>query len=103
MTGAVAAIVIRKEKDIVAAFEARGATSAATAKPLGALNLEESRFFERLVRRGVLHKGDPGTWYLDQAGWQAERAKRRRLALMLMAVMLFALALGLGLLPSGPR
>ena len=97
------AVMIRHEKDIVKVFQSAGATSAATAKPLGALGLDESRHFERLHRHEVIRKGAPGTWYLDQGAWNARGQRRRRVGLVLLAVSLFALALGLGLLPAGPR
>ena len=97
------AVMVRHEKDVVRAFEAAAATSAVAAKPLGALDLEESRHFERLRRHGVIKPGAPGTWYLDQHAWASRQHLRRRIALVMLAVALFALALGLGLLPAGPR
>jgi len=97
------AVMVRHEKDIVKVFQSSGAVSAATAKPLGALGLDESRHLERLQRHEVIRKGAPGTWYFDQATWTERMQKRRRIGLVLLAVSLFALALGLGLLPSGPR
>jgi hypothetical protein len=92
--------MIRHEKDIVEVFRSAGALDAASAKPLGALGLEESRHFGRLERNGVILKGAPGTWYLDQAAWTERGLKRRRIAVMLLTVSLLALALGLGLLPA---
>ena len=64
------AVMIRHEKDIVKIFQSAGAVNAGGAKPLGALGLEESRHFARLERewRGS-GKGEPGTWYLDEAAW----------------------------------
>lgn len=97
------AVMVRHEKDLVKIFQSAGAVSAATAKPLGALGLEESRHFERLRRAGVIRNGSPGAWYLDAAVWTERMQKRRRIGLVLLAVSLFALALGLGLLPAGPR
>lgn len=95
--------MVRHEKDLVRVFTAAGAVSAATAKPLGALGLEESRHFERLQRHQVIRKGPPGTWYLDLPAWNERGRRRRRIALVALAVSLIALALGLGLLPAGPR
>lgn len=97
------AVMVRHEKDLVKIFQSAGAVSAATAKPLGALGLEESRHFERLRRADVIRNGSPGAWYLDQANWTDRMLKRRRVGLVLLAVSLFALAIGLGLLPAGPR
>jgi hypothetical protein len=97
------AVMVRHEKDIVKIFQSAGALSAATAKPLGALGLEESRHLERLQRADVIRTGSPGAWYLDQASWTERTLKRRRIGLVLLAVSLFALALGLGLLPIRPQ
>lgn len=94
------AVMVRHEKDIVKAFQSAGALNAATAKPLGALGLEESRSFERLQRHDVIRQGPPGTWYLDQAAWTERGLRRRRIAVVLIAVSLFILALGLGLIPA---
>ncbi len=97
------AVMIRHEKDVVNAFKSAGATSLAAAKPLGALGLYESRHLERLTRHGVIRKGEPGTWYLDEPAWEERGLRRRRIGFMLLAVSLFALALGLGLLPLSQR
>jgi hypothetical protein len=94
------AVMIRHEKDIVKIFQSAGAVNIDGAKPLGALGLEESRHFERLERHGVIRKGAPGTWYLDEVAWKERGLRRRRIAVVLLAVSLFALALGLGLLPA---
>jgi hypothetical protein len=96
------AVMVRREKDIIRAFQGAGALSARTAKPMGALGLEESRHFERLRGKGVIRPGEPGTWYVDQTAWDTHQATRRRIALVLLAVIGFALALGLGVLPRGP-
>lgn len=60
MSGAM--VRIRREQDIVAAFERAGATNYSAARPLGAVGLEESRHLERLQRVGVIRPGEPGTW-----------------------------------------
>jgi len=97
------AVMVRHEKDIVRIFQSAGAVNAAGARPLGALGLEESRHFERLERNGVIRKGEPGTWYLDEAAWTERGLRRRRIAAVLLVVSLLVLAFGLGLLPAGPR
>jgi hypothetical protein len=103
MGAAAVAVMIRREKDIVRVFQSAGAVSSSTARPLGALGLEESRHFALLERAGVIRKGAPGTWYLDQAGWNERVLRRRRIGVMLLVVSLLALAFGLGLLPTSPR
>ena len=74
------AVMVRHEKDIVKIFQSAGAVNAGGAKPLGALGLEESRHFARLERNGVIRKGEPGTWYLDEAAWTERGLRRRRIA-----------------------
>ncbi len=101
-SGAVA-VMIKREKEIVESFESAGATGADSARPLGALGLEESRHFERLRRHQVVRTAAPGTWYLDRAAWRARQLHRRRVVVAMLAVALFVLAIGLGLLPTGPR
>ena len=97
MNGAL--VRIRREKDIVDAFERAGATTFANARPLGALGLEESRHLERLQAAQVVRPGEPGTWYLDEAGWSVRGSNRHRIIFMLLVASLFAMAVGLGLLP----
>lgn len=103
MGAAAVAVMIRREKDIVQVFQSAGAVSSETAKPLGALGLEESRHFSTLERAGIIRKGAPGTWYLDQTAWSERMLTRRRIGVMLLVMSLLALAFGLGLLPTGPR
>jgi hypothetical protein len=93
------AVMVRHEKDIVKAFRAAGAVSLPTAKPLGALGLEESRHLERLQRHEVIRTGAPGTWYLDEFAWTERGLRRRRIGMVVLVISLIILAFGLGLLP----
>lgn len=61
--GAVAAAgIIRKQKDIVAAFRTGGATSRQTANTTAALGIHEGFVFERLGQRRVLKQASPERW-----------------------------------------
>ena len=56
----------RAEAEIVAAFKVLGATSPESAKP-GKEFTVDGESFDRLLRRGVIREGAPGTFYLFEA------------------------------------
>jgi hypothetical protein len=83
--GAAAAVMIRKEKELVAHFRQAGATSPATAKSLSALRIDGEPFaLRRLRRHAVIREGATGAWYVDEPSWEALRSSRRRMALLLL-------------------
>lgn len=87
--GAIAAAgIIRKQKDIVAAFRTGGATSPKSANTTAALGIHQGFVFERLGQRGVLKQASPERWYLDEARWEEHRSTRRRLALLMVGAIL---------------
>jgi hypothetical protein len=86
MTAAVA-IIIRREKDAVAAFKAAGATSADRASTPEALGVRHDVALRRLTSRAVLRPGkQPGTLYLDEPSWVALRGMRQRMAVVMIVV-----------------
>ena len=89
--GAAAAVIIRREKDLVAHFRQARAVSPSTGQSLGALRVEEGRALRRLRVRAVIREGAPGTFYLDELSWVALRNTRRR---MITMVLVIAVALG---------
>ena len=92
---AVIAMIRRKEREVVEDFRAAGATSAATAKSLDEVGIQENHIVRRLCKREVLREASPGQIYLDERVWTATRAMRRRMGI----VMLLTIALvGLGVL-----
>ena len=93
---AIAAIIRRKEREVVDDFRRVGATSPSTAKSLADVGLEDSWPVRRLQRRAVIREPEPGVMYLDEEVWQAVRRTRRRVALVLGAMILL-LALGIGI------
>lgn len=96
---AIAAIIRRREREVVADFRRTGATSAATAKSLQELGLHDSWPVRRLQRRAVIREPEPGIMYLDEEVWTAVRRARRRAGLVLGAVLaLFALGVALSLI-----
>ena len=94
MVGAVAAVIVAKEKHIVEAFRSVGATAPAAAVAPGAIGVEERVAFRRLCTRAVLREVGSGAFYLDEPSWEACRAMRRRLALAALAVILLVLIAG---------
>jgi hypothetical protein len=94
MGAAAAAIIIRKEKDLVAHFQQARAVSAATAQTLGALRIDEGIALRRLRERAVIREAAPGTFYLDEPSWAALRYVRRRLmTVMLLLALAVAIAI----------
>jgi len=89
---AVAAVIVRREKDLVAHFEHAGAVAATSARSPAELGVHEQLAWRRLLDRAVIRAAAPGTYYLDRPSWEALRRTRRRLALVLAVVgLLFAL------------
>ena len=85
---AAAAIIIRREKDLVAHFQAAGAIAATNARSPSELGVHEQLAWDRLVDRAVIREAEPGRYYLDEASWKALRYMRRRMALILGIVLL---------------
>jgi len=88
-----AAVIIRREKDLVAHFEQMRATSPGAAQSVEALQVEHNQFFRRLERRAVIRQSPTGLYYLDQPSWVAMNAMRRRLTFIVVGV---AIAFGIG-------
>lgn len=87
-----AAVVARREKRVVAAFRAAGATSPGAARMPGELGVLDSRIVARLQERAVLRPTAPGAYYLDEPSWEALQRMRQRIALVILCVALAILA-----------
>ena len=97
MGAAVAAILIRREKDVVDDFRAAGATSRETAQSYTAVGPGHSLGLKRLRDRAVIREAAPGTYYLDEEVWTAVRRTRRRVAtvfLLILALFLLGVVVG---------
>ena len=94
MGAVAAAVIIRKEKDLVAHFVQARALSIETAQSLGTLRIDEGVGFRRLRERAVIREGAPGAFYLDEPSWEALRRTRLR---MVTVMLLVALTLGISL------
>lgn len=84
---AVAAVIIRKERELVELFQAAGATSPATAKSLDEVGVERAWPLSRLRRRAVVREAAPGRFYVDEEVWVAMRGMRQRIIVTLLAVV----------------
>lgn len=88
MGASVAAVIIRREKELVAHFRGAGAMSAATAMSPSALGVEPGVAWNRLVARAVIREATQGAYYLDEPSWNALQFIRRR---QVMVILLLAL------------
>ncbi len=99
--GAAAAVVLRKERDLVGKFQEAGALSTDKARTLTELRIHDSGVaWQRLTRRAVVREGAPGTWYVDMPSWEALRYIRHRMLFVILAIVLIALVGGLLLAPK---
>jgi hypothetical protein len=88
---AIAAILRRREQEVVDDFRAARATSPATAQSYNAIGLGDSLAIKRLRNRAVIREAAQGTYYLDEEVWAAVRRTRQRLATVMISVMVLVL------------
>jgi len=93
---AIAAVIRRKEREVVDDFRRAGATSPTTAKSLADIGLGDSWPVRRLQKRAVIRQPEPGIMYLDEEVWAAVRQTRRRVVLVFLAVVLI-IVIGVGI------
>jgi hypothetical protein len=91
---AVAAVMRRKELEVVDDFRAAGALSPTTAQSYTAIGLGDSLALKRLRNRAVIREASPGMYYLDEEVWAAVRRTRRRIATTILAILI-AMLVGL--------
>ncbi|HVX41960.1 MAG TPA: hypothetical protein VHB25_20530 [Gemmatimonadaceae bacterium] len=87
-----AAAIVARERHIVDAYRAAGATTPDTAAAPDALGVAQRLAFRILVRDAVLRETKPGYYYLDEPSWQAKRGTRQRVALIMLMIMALLLA-----------
>lgn len=90
----VAAVILGRERRMVATFEARGATSREKALTLDQLKISRGVILRRLRERAVVREAAHDHFYLDRESWDAVRRGRRR-AIHVVAVIVLALLLAL--------
>ena len=99
---AIAAVIRRKEREVVDDFRRGGATSPNNARSLADLGLEDSWPVRRLQRRAVIREPQPGIMYLDEEVWQAVRRTRRRVALAFgVIILLLVFGIWIGFITLG--
>ena len=96
---AVAAVMRRRENEVVDDFRAAGAISRETAQSYTAIGLGQTMGLRRLRERAVIREAAPGagTYYLDEEVWTAVRRTRRRIAtvfMVILALLLIGILLG---------
>jgi hypothetical protein len=83
----------RRQRAMVAAFAAAGATTAHHARTPEALGIgTRLRTLQRLRDAGVVRMASPGRYWADLAAWDALRRRRVRLVLAMSTAALFGLA-----------
>lgn len=93
MGAAAAAVIIKREKDLVEHFRRAGATTPQTAQSADELGVEDDNMIWRILVNGaVIRAGADGAYYLDEPSWEALGRRRRRLA-VIIAVALLAVAI----------
>jgi hypothetical protein len=96
---AVAAILRKREQDVIDDFRAAGATSPDRAQSYTAIGLGDSLAIKRLRNRAVIREAAPDTYYLDEEVWSAVVRTRRRLVITLLSVVaVMALGVLLGII-----
>jgi hypothetical protein len=83
-----AAILFKREKDLVAHFRSHGAIDSAHAMSPVALGVETRLAWELLHRGAIIRDGAPGTFYLDELSWEAMRSRRKRLLVIVLCIVL---------------
>jgi hypothetical protein len=94
-----AAVIILKEKELVALFQRAGALSPATAQGLATLQAHEGVAFRRLQQHAVIREAEAGRFYLDEPTWTLLISMRRRLMLVVFVIMM-AVLIGMIAMPG---
>jgi hypothetical protein len=92
--GAAAAIILRKEREIVQVFRGAGATSMNAARDPDELGVPQRLPFRLLVKRAVLREVPGGRFYLDEPSWNALRSMRHRVVFVVIALLVIVFLSG---------
>jgi hypothetical protein len=88
MATAAAALVARARREIQHHFFGHDAVRPDRAVPFDPGNGIERRQFERMVGRGIIHRTDAGTYWLDVVAYDVDlRARHRRVKTALLVVI----------------
>jgi len=89
--GAAVAVMLAKERHIVAAFEQLGAVTPDRARTPDEVGVDQRLAWRRLREREIVRDAGDGRYYLDVDVWRATRRLRRRMAVVLLTIVLLAL------------
>jgi hypothetical protein len=105
MGAAAAAVIIAKEKDLVAHFRLAGAVSAATAKSVTELGVDTRLAWNILERRAIIRDAGQGLYYLDELAWLTHQKRRRRrvMAVLVVVLGLFAVSAFVAMRATGTQ
>ena len=98
MGAVAAAIIIRREKEIVDRFRSMGASSPETARSAAQLEADPGIAWRRLIDHAVVRSTPAGLYYLDEPSWRALQRLRHRLALVFGLIAIF---IGIGAFLAG--
>ena len=100
--GAIVAIRMRKERQIVAALRERGALSPSSAVPLGATQGVGGGALRSLIRNGAVVEAGAASYYLNQDAYDKMRSQRRLRIGLILVVVLVAAAVSFFMSANGP-
>jgi hypothetical protein len=100
MGAAVAALVAKREREVVDDFRNAGATSPEKAQPYTPTGHGSSLAMRRLHRQAVIREAAPGRYYLDEEVWAAVRRTRMRIVMVLILILGIVL---IGMLLGGTK
>ncbi len=87
MGAVAAAVIMRKERELVDHFRQAGAVSVSTAQSLTQLGVHADGVgWHRLTQRAVVREASPGFYYFDEPSWNALRYVRHRMLFVVFAV-----------------
>jgi hypothetical protein len=82
-----AAVVIRKQRELIERFRHFDATRPERARSIDELGVDTRMVWAGLLRDGVIRESATGLFFLDEAAWaQHQRDRRRRLVIVLTVV-----------------
>ncbi len=82
-----AAAAAAAQKRILKTLAEAGAISASSAVPLDGLKGFDAKCLDRLARRGLVHQGKPGTYWVDEGELAAFEARQRNAVIIILGIL----------------
>ena len=92
MAASAAAVIIAKEKDLIAHFRRAGALGPTSAKSVTELGVDTRLAWNILERHAIICEAGHGLYYLDERAWLAHQRRRRRTSITLLIIVFALLA-----------